>query len=796
MDARYTLSSSSSYDFSLGPSQSSVCYWGQVFTRKGVLEAISPKDFESFIRKLRNGEYRSLNICQKYRVTVGGQAWVVMGARISKVKRILFTQHNNRIILLDYLPNHDYDKSSVMESVWFKEFYKNSIATETFIEELYEEIDRKTSEELDLKDYSNISEEIEPIWSDKAHFIQLDETQGAVKYTKFPVVVQGPPGVGKSIVGRTVFLSEIQNFLNNTPEPSEKNIPIIHIAYISKSIRLVEEERAIYCAQAVSHDPCVQMHFWSACDFYPHYCTFPVSQVHKWIEAHNKKLELPLRLSLLEILQELHLLYVLKEVRPQDYERIYFHDFCRQKLFSKSEEISAMVKFFKDFEQDFFSDLSRPYVEGFRCHDPIPGSELKTTVLDEGQNASLPELWFFMKKTQNYQLIILQDPKQNQEWQGIDTISLFENIFEKLNSIGRKFSERITLTRNYRCGRDILGYANRILKLRGSVLGGTTYKGEEPLLTVPSDQKTPIGQVRWHTNTEDSQYSLVRQALPENSTRWAVITSPRFIEEARILWGNKVLILTFDQAPGIEFQAVVIYKGLDRALIAAQNPHHMDRALREDYIPLFNRSETLRDHTDIIRWSGSYFTAITRARDLVVAIEPNPSKKSSKALKIAIKALCSPSYSDYSRLVPISLTASTKEEWTLFIRNVLQAGEWLLARDLFYHQISASQEQSFEDWCQDQSLEIGQEEIGLAQKFSGLCEKNPSSLEDLSGKSSGSAIFTAKNLASSHTKEAVFSGSFLSPDELRKYMRILCEPQKISQLRKAKRLNHKDPLYD
>ncbi len=791
------LFSSSSANFRTQILPASVCYWGQVFTRAEILKGIAPKDLTTFIDKLRNGEYSALSVDQKYRVTVGGQSWVVMGARISRAKRILFTQHNHQIILLDYLPTHDYHKSAVMNSTWFREFCRKSFATPEFLEQSCEELDVRSPEGLNLRVCENLNHEIVPIWSDKDYFIQLDERQSSITSTRLPVIVQGPPGVGKSIVGRTVLFSEIQRSLDESDAFSERSGVPISCAYTSKARHLVENQRALYSRQAVSSDPRVHIYFWSDQDFYPESQTVAISQVHRWIEARKQGSAYLLQtLSPLELLQELHLLYVLKDCRPQDYAKVYTNDFVRQKLLESPVHIAAMVQLFEDFYEEFLTPSRRPYVEGFRCHDPSPESSLEIIVLDEGQNASLPELWFLMKKTKGYQLLILQDPKQNQRWQGLDTVTLFENLFERLNSLGRKFSERLTLVQNYRCGRDILGYANRVLKLRGVLLEGVTYKGEEPLLTLPLEAEGPLGQVRWVPDWAGESCSEIRDALPEHSTEWAVLTSPEHLEEARRVLGSNTLIFTFDQVPGMEFQAVVLYKGWDRELIAHQNFDDIARALQEDYHLPRNRSVSLRDHAKLIQWSGAYFTAITRARDLVVIIESQPSKKSSKPLKTTFHALIDPLYQNSSRPLSISLAASTQAEWTIFIGNMLQAGEAYLARDLFIREIVASQEQSFEDWCLAQGWAVTENELHHREL---VFQNEPVMSFETCTRTTLESDFqrtTPKDSVLAQKKDPASSGNGLLPQELTKYLHMLCDPQRMAEFRRAEKLNHKKSLYD
>jgi hypothetical protein len=296
--------------------------------------------------------------------------------------------------------------------------------------------------------------------------------------------------------------------------------------------------------------------------------------------------------------------------------------------------------------------------------------------------------------------------------------------------------------------------------------------------------------VRWYNDIQSEAYAAVREALPTNSTSWAVLTSPELVEEARRVFGPNVLILAFDQVPGIEFQAVVLYKGVARKVLATKDSELIEAALKASYIPPSVRSKTLQNHTPFIQWSGAYFTAITRARDLVVVIEPVASKTSKKSVKKSLQGLCAPEYCDYSRALPVSLTASTTEEWAEFIGALVQSGEMGLAQDLYARQLQQVLNQSFEIWCARRSLRADRT-VGVYQESSEI-DIHPTTFFS----QPAPVLLTIGSVSGTHVKKETSSPSHcLSHDELRKYMKYLID-NNTQELRKANRLQHTGPLYD
>ena len=90
---------------------STLRYWSAFFTLGALQEDIPQAQMEVLQAKLRSGEYRSLAAECKYTIHDGGKQWKIFGIRLNEKSRVLFMQDRGQFLLLDYLPNHEYETS-------------------------------------------------------------------------------------------------------------------------------------------------------------------------------------------------------------------------------------------------------------------------------------------------------------------------------------------------------------------------------------------------------------------------------------------------------------------------------------------------------------------------------------------------------------------------------------------------------------------------------------------------------------------------------------------------------------
>src|SRR3990167_8949667 len=120
-----------------------------------------------------------------------------------------------------------------------------------------------------------------------------------------------------------------------------------------------------------------------------------------------------------------------------------------------------------------------------------------------------------------------------------------------------KKATHVKLSTTYRCPKHIVSAANLVLRMKNTLLGGISDKDETPEI-MPKLGDESGGAVR--IIDEDSLDRGLAQ-----STEFAIVTLPDFIEEARRIF-NAELVFTPDQIKGLEYPTVALYRLLDSPL--------------------------------------------------------------------------------------------------------------------------------------------------------------------------------------------------------------------------------------
>ena len=648
-------------------------YWSAFFTIGTLQEDIPLAQMEVLKEKLRNGEHHSLSPECKYTIHDGSKQWKIFGIRLSEKSRVLFMQDQGQFLLLDYLPNHEYETSPFMDRAYFKKFVKNMGLSEAAAWDIGFEC---PSENLFL---GAGPVGFKMTWVDKQKFITLDDQQGTIYNSSTPLIVQGPPGVGKSIVGTDWFYNEIQSAQSEEEQ---------HFAYISKGAEIVDREKTRYQQQAMSQSAFCKVsfivgHMLYGKDFWS------IQNSLGWIGQNLRSYPALQTWSEARVFQEFTLLYAFRG----DFQK--YIEIRGARNFN-AEEMKALALFFRFFCESILE--TKDSVEGFKWPEANLGRQ-KAMLIDEGQNFTVPEILALLSLTDAQNIIILQDPKQNQSFQGVETFHILPAIYFALS--GKTFSDTILLSHQYRCKKENLEFANDLLRVKYELLGGVTLKGDG-LIPIPIDMPES-GEVRWLNSLFD--LGALGDIFTPGSCEWAIITRPEKVAEAKAFFGGDTMVLTLEQAQGIDLKLPILWQAINRESFN-KVPVSELRRIASKSSPL--SLSLVREHCpydDAINAVGGAVTAVTRGSEGVFIIEAEP-LPNEKSVQVFFDCIKKPKYTNLTRPCTIVLTVSTREEWEARIRSSMLQNHRDLAREWFERHISSqSAGLAFEQWCENQGLD-------------------------------------------------------------------------------------------
>jgi len=685
--------------------------------------------------KLSEGTGRSLRIESKCTVTHAGKSFSIFGMRLTKKSRIIFMQDQGRFIVLAYLPNHEYDACPFLKPEYVKNFLKKlglipgATSDEAIVlsDMLSQDSDQSAGASLEVsfaEDFKRTSLETawQGVWIDKGSFFQLNKEQ-SIPVNGQPVLIQGGPGTGKSRMGFDLLLQSVARYCAKRPSQdrdesgsdgreasgggggggarhsdfalSAKGFSAAaQFSFIAHGAPIVAREAAHFAATSSQLAKSVNF-IVPKRDLYGDDCC-TIQDSLAWITKNQRSYSEITALSAESLFQEFTLLYALKGNRTA-YRGI------RGETFFSAAQVNAVNSFFQEFQKIILIQTS---VEGFKWPEKLLPLQ-KTIVLDEIQGFTIPEIIYFANHAQE-KIIFLGDSNQTQNAWGTDTFQLLGPMiylcYQKTNSDQRVAMETIVLKTQYRCANAILDLANEWLILKYEIAGGLTTKGSG--LMPLSEELTDLSDIRYLT-VDQIGAGFLRTDLNDASCEWVVIAPQKYCAEAQDLFGQKVCVLTPEQAQGLELKVVVLYKlfeysGLIPVLSTKRLKTLKQKRTDGTHLPTsLARGSSV--NSAIIGDIGSYITAITRASEGVWIIESDNQEHTRwkaeflKCLKIQ----------QHAKLIDAPRTfflgESTEEDWIERIRTFMCAKNHDIARHLFATHIVSRHpelEGGFAQWCQ------------------------------------------------------------------------------------------------
>lgn len=549
----------------------------------------------------------------------------IYSVRSCRKDRILFSEMELKgkkcLLLLDVVFEHKYDRSKFLNPQIFKRF---CVKQQEFYN--YEELDLTDLDKLSWEepeavlhfDYPKEVFDIEyaAVDNDKSKFILFDATQEETLEAKLPVIVNGPPGSGKT----SIALSSLIRYLS--VEENQKGKKVL---YVCASERLIASMHRRWSEHPLSK---IQVGGNSTVEFTT-YDAITLSLLKNrqmvskeeridWLKNHlpqnsgvKGKKKKPSKAQKERKNEEASRLYqefqVISTCSSKDE---YLNAGEKQSLVNSKEEKERNWKIFQDYKtwletqgkyDSKFCDLSEKGLYDF-------------TVVDESADFAPIALTNLYDLTKDGNIAYFLDTQQDLE-DSLSKRSMLEQMMEsKKVNIGS-----ISLPSVYRCQKAVVDFANRCLDLKAYLTGGTVDKREYRSVEAASNDLNSQGSAIWSEKTFVEVFEELRKMYDEVDI--AIVTdvvTKQMLQEK----GDKVLIFIPEEIKGLEFPVVILLDPFKADKFVEINKT-LNGVTRDDLKGCKNRPKNFSDEDKVERaviapLMSQLFTSVTRAEEKLV----------------------------------------------------------------------------------------------------------------------------------------------------------------------------------
>lgn len=552
-------------------------YFNSVAIDRAALRSLPQEDIE----RLLTGAYndRDLEILRT------PSPYRIFSLRINRVERLLFTIHKGKLLILEHLPTHDYQKSLYLNhGVLAESLKKDSTASIRFSalepDELRPVFTPSTKNEFVALHYY------------QRQFIALSDEQSRVaNVSALPLTINGAAGTGKSVVG----LSLMSNAIKANSETEGRYL------YISQSKLLVDDMRTNWTSGFVGRDR-HEVEFKTYDDLLPEGRKILSNTFQAWYGGLKDDPRIPLTSA--------EAFYNEFRICSGFTEEGYLALGVRQTVITDLEARAVVYSLYNRYVN---------YLNNTRLIDPAfevlnqPHDTYDLIIVDEAQNLSLHQHSQLVHLARNNAIVFCMDSHQN-VFDSNPILSLLEQSFRN------KHLELTThtLKQTHRYTKQIASALTHIMAMGRKVLGGISDKHEA--LTMPVDMMAEEGQV---------QLIELNSKLPDttwlnelgNSTQFAVITTDDYVDEAIAMFKTP-LVFTPKQIIGQEYKHIVIYKfwsdEYSKTALKAIKPY----CINTEISPVHRRKDK---HDNLnqayISWLNAYYVGCSRAIETLVIME-------------------------------------------------------------------------------------------------------------------------------------------------------------------------------
>jgi ankyrin repeat protein len=563
----------------------------------------------------------------------------IYSVRTNIKSRILFTfqqiNGKNSLLVLELLENHEYDKSKFLKKNVLKKYLEKNKSELTAN---VQDSDFETSSVLEKTENLNSKIKFKSALESNRGHIVLDAEQQGVFSAQTPMIIEGPPGSGKTslaeglvkqalaknqtvlMVTRSALLArKINQNLSQCPEYDANKVRIV--AYSELFQGLIEDGKSLF-------------------------------------EAWYTSLKQPFNAS--DLYEEFRIIsgYDLKDYTSADGIGQKQSRFAEQK---QRQQIATLYKLWLTYlkkENLKVSDFYQPTENELKKYDLV--------ILDEAQDFSHLQLRNLAGMTKENQLIVCIDRRQNIEDENPKIIYIKNMLTELFKTI----PNLIQFSTHYRCPQKIMDFAKVFNELR---LQFSPKLKSEPKIAESSNK---AGAVHWIEPTDKTQMSVLEKMKDDANT--CVITQERFKAEAKQKLGI-TQVFTPEEIKGLEYKNVILYKILDSEKIYQVNSL-LDPKSKKSLSDELNASAEL----------SSCFVAATRPTETLYFVQDSKQHNVRFIIEKLKEKISTPAPD--SKKTPEPIHTSTVEEWEARAKEAVERNKLEDAKAILKQHVKISDE--------------------------------------------------------------------------------------------------------
>lgn len=570
--------------------------------------------------------------------------------KTNKKGRILFADYEkggkHYMLLLDYLPDHKYEKSKYLNPKIAEKFRSQDYDPDT-PGLMWEAITHDEMPELFETTHARFT--LSPLDYYKSSFIAFNDFQGRALEERLPLLVSGPPGSGKTCVA----LSSLTNYLSNPENQNGK-----HVVYVSFSEALAKTMEGYWNQLPLSEElGSTQVQFIgyntllkTTCEELGDSEQVTEQEVHQWLR--EKKVPNPK-----SVIEEFQIL------SPHTKEE-YLALGARQCLYHTREEKENIWKLFGEYkawlrEQNKY-DIRFMSMNRQGIYDLM--------VVDEAQDLSPLALLCLFNLAKEGQISYFMDTQQDLE----DSLSKRIHLKQLMYANNVEMSMKILPT-VYRCPSSVLRLANRWLGVKALLLGGIADKEEYREILLENNESRNEGTVSWCT--EKFEYTYIDLRYKYKETEIAIIAETKSDKALKSF--KKHLLFTAEEIKGLEFPAIMLFKPFEARAFREINKglEGIDEDELQGCRHRAKKTVGTELKSSITPALSKVFTSITRAEDSLILYQPlgHQVKNIHRLLHTKRPEELVEIQETYS--CTSSSVETTREDWLQLAKRYLDAGQ-------------------------------------------------------------------------------------------------------------------------
>ncbi len=601
----------------------------------------------------------------------------VFSLRINDKGRIIFTytEVNNikSLVVLEILENHEYDKSKFLKKNVLKRYLeKNQAEIGRLVQN--DDFEESTIPDELIEPQANVYFEIAN--ENKNSYVIFDEAQQNAFNAKTPLLIEGPPGSGKTLIAQGFIKQALENnaqkVLYVSPSANLARTVLRELStspeYDPGKVDVLTYEQLVQ-GGVEADGPGILKTWWK---------TLKVRSTEKSKLANWSK-------NLNAVYEEFK---IISGVSKEEYlsengigkkQSLLGRDQSDRQLLCTLNE-----RWLKHLEENAIKirDFYRFSVDEIHVYDLI--------VVDETQYLSNIAIHNLLIMANN-NIVLCSDRRQNPHDELQRNTQIKSMIFQ---SAGRQPDEH-QLSAHYRCPKNIMTFAKVFNDIRTDM--SKNLKSELKVV----DSKISGGNVLWvePSNKNDLLDLLVKL---HNDPNACVVTSEKYREEAKVL-GLKGLtehdaqslcltnVLTQEEIVGLEFNTVILYKPLSTPQMKRVN-QWLEKSRQQ--------TEDLHAAAEL----SANFIASTRATQCMVMVQDS-SEHNLANLIHALKESQKITETKEIAVIPTHAIETLSDEWESRAKEAAENGHIARAKAILSEHLSmyeeAQQNEKIQQWLSD-----------------------------------------------------------------------------------------------